>query len=65
MTREHVQSTANAYATGGQDGTSHRDASRRDGQGPSPGIPGIREFLMPAANSRAAQTASSPSPPTP
>jgi hypothetical protein len=57
MTREHVQPTANAHATGGQDGTSHRDAGRRDVQVPSPGTPGIREFLMTVANSRAVHTA--------
>jgi hypothetical protein len=65
MLREHVQSTANAHTPGGRDGPSHRAAGRLAVQVPSPGTPGIREFLMTAANSRAVHTASSPSPPTP
>jgi hypothetical protein len=49
MTIDTVQSSANAHTTGGQDGTSHRDAGRLDGQVPSPGTPGLRAFLMTAS----------------
>ena len=49
MPLDTVQYTANAYTTGGQDGTSRRDAGRLDVQVPSLGTPGIRAFIMTAS----------------